>query len=434
MTLTLPVLADYIDPAYIAVAILLLTVVLFLSEKISAALTCILASVLFVVTGVATFTTAFSGLINTTVIMVFGILIVGEAMLTSGLARLIGNWCIRLSRGNVRLFIFWGMLAIGLLSMWMDNTTMLAVFLSIIIGAKAAQERWRVLDMVLPICLSSMLGGGATLVGCTVNLTGQAVLEGLTGMSFTMFDFSKVGMILWALQMLYCNTVGFRLGQRIWGARSDNGLVEGASELAQLDSRKILLTCFVLLLIMFCFVTQIFTVGITALLCASLCCLFGLVDFKEMMKKLPWELLLRLGGMMSIAACLNGSGFNQLIADLFIHAFGGSINPHLLFAASVLIPLLLSQVMGNSATVTVILTPLIPVVTGMGYSPLPFAMGVIYAASYAFMTPIAGGCIGLSLSGGYEFKDYIKYTGPLTVLIYIAIVVLVPLFFPFTAA
>lgn len=431
MTITFPVLANYVDPAYIAVAILFLAIVLFLTEKISSALTCIIASVLFVITGVANFSTAFSGLTNTTVIMVFGILIVGEAMMSSGLAKLIGLWCIRFSKGNVRLFIFWGMLAIGLLSMWMDNTTMLAVFLSIILGAKAAQKEWRILDMVLPICLSSMLGGGATLVGCTVNLTGQAVLEGLTGMSFTMFDFSKVGIPLWLITVAYCNTVGFRLGQKIWGDRPDDGLMEGGSELAEMDTNKILLTCFVLLLMLFCFVTQIFTVGITALICAILCVLFKLVDFKVMMKKLPWELLLRLAGMMSIAACLNGSGFNKLVADAFIKAFGDNINPYLLFSVAVFISLMLSQVMGNSATVTVILTPLIPVVMGMGYSPLPFSMGVIYAASSAFMTPIAGSCIGLSLSGGYEFRDYIKYTGPLTLLIYISILLMVPLFFPF---
>ena len=56
--------------------------------------------------------------------------------------------------------------------------------------------------------------------------------------------------------------------------------------------------------------------------------------------------------------------------------------------------------------------------------------GITLAASIACCTPLAAAQITMTQVAGYEFADYFKYCFPLTVICYIAIIVVVPFFFP----
>jgi di/tricarboxylate transporter len=65
-------------------------------------------------------------------------------------------------------------------------------------------------------------------------------------------------------------------------------------------------------------------------------------------------------------------------------------------------------------------------------SPYPMMMGVSLAASAAFMTPFSHKANLLVMgAGGYRSSDYLKVGTPLTILVFILLVALVPVFFPF---
>ena len=74
---------------------------------------------------------------------------------------------------------------------------------------------------------------------------------------------------------------------------------------------------------------------------------------------------------------------------------------------------------------------ILPIVTGLGYDPLAVTMALTMGSSFAWMTPIAGACIGITYSSGYRFTDYARYTGLLTVLMWAVAVIWLPLAFPF---
>ena len=68
----------------------------------------------------------------------------------------------------------------------------------------------------------------------------------------------------------------------------------------------------------------------------------------------------------------------------------------------------------------------------LGISPYPLMMGVSLAASAAFMTPFSHKANLLVMgAGGYRSSDYLKVGTPLTVMIFILLVVMVPIFFTF---
>ena len=69
--------------------------------------------------------------------------------------------------------------------------------------------------------------------------------------------------------------------------------------------------------------------------------------------------------------------------------------------------------------------------TSMGLSPYGLMMAVAVAASASFMTPVSHPANILVMGpGGYRFTDYLKVGGLLTLVIFVVIMVVLPLFWP----
>ncbi|MDR1182977.1 MAG: anion permease [Bacteroidales bacterium] len=420
------------SPAIISSIILVFLVVLFITELIPFTATAILGCVLFAVTGVAEYNDVFSGFAHNNVIMLIGILIVADAMINSGLATLIGDYCIKLSRNNEKRFIFFTCIAIYLMSMWLDNTSIFAIFLSIMVSVSSVNKNFRLINMAMPVVICAMVGGASTLIGCVVNIAGQSVITNMTEYEFGIFDFTKAGIPFFLITLVYVMTIGMNFSKRTWNDRKNEEIdTSQITKLFEADARRIVLILFVLLVMIAGFVTAVFPTGLIAMIAALLCQIFRLVDIKKTLRVINWDVIVRLAAMMGIVKALEVSGFNKMLSDLFITHFGNNTSPYVILIISTVISMAISQVMSNTATVLILLPPILAVTNGLGYNPLPFALAVIYGASLAFMMPTAGVCIGLSMIAGYKFKDYFRYSWLLSVLLAIGIIVLVPIFFPF---
>ena len=420
--------------------ILLITVFLYVTKLISVTATSVLAIVLFAATGAAQFSTCVSGFSNNSVIMLFGVLIVGRAMLQSGLADLIGQTALKLSCGNEKRFLLYIMLSMGVLSMFIDNTTCVAVFLPIMAAAVAQSNgEMRFMNLVMPASIAAMIGGGCLLIGCTVNLNAQTVLVGYTGYEFSMFDFTKACVPAFIACVAYVMLSGYRRGCRIWGSEMRAELEKeivanlGANQStnAQIDKAKCLKMTAALLVMIALFLFSKFPLGISANIAALLCIALKLVDIKDAVQHMDWEVVVRLGCALGLAGALKECGFCEMISDAFISTFGTSIPPILILVVVIVVSNIMSQFMGNSTVVLLLGAAILPIVDGLGINPMTITMGLVYGASFAFMTPIAGACIGVSYAAGYEFNDYAKYTYPLTLLIYIVGSLWLPIAFPF---
>jgi hypothetical protein len=63
--------------------------------------------------------------------------------------------------------------------------------------------------------------------------------------------------------------------------------------------------------------------------------------------------------------------------------------------------------------------------------PRPFAIGITLAASCSFITPLEPSCVLVYGPGHYRFTDFFRLGTPLTALMVAALVVLVPIVYPF---
>jgi di/tricarboxylate transporter len=93
---------------------------------------------------------------------------------------------------------------------------------------------------------------------------------------------------------------------------------------------------------------------------------------------------------------------------------------------------LASQMMPNPA-VAVLLAPIaINTAADLGVSPYPLMMTVAIAASAAFLSPVGHPANLLVMGpGGYRFSDYIKVGLPLTLVVLVVVMLVMPIFWPF---
>jgi len=108
------------------------------------------------------------------------------------------------------------------------------------------------------------------------------------------------------------------------------------------------------------------------------------------------------------------------------------MGPLVMVAGIYLLASILTEFVTNNA-VAIILTPIVVAIAeSLGISPRPFIVAVMFAASASFCTPIGYQTNTYVFgAGGYKFSDFLRVGVPLNALLFVAAVVLIPIFWPF---
>ncbi len=185
------------------------------------ATTAILGCAVMVIFGVCDFKTAFGQFALSTVILTIGVMVIGAAIAETGLAQTIGNWIIKISKGSEVKLMIGTYIVSALMSAFLTNSAVLAIFIPIIIGISKANPEIKAKNLIMPIAIACVVGGASTLVGSTQQMTAQGLLEETGERVFKTFDFTLVGGILLVVGLLYCLFIGRKRGEKIWGNRTD---------------------------------------------------------------------------------------------------------------------------------------------------------------------------------------------------------------------
>lgn len=424
-------------------------IVLFVSEKLPMATTAILGSALMVVFGVASFADVFGQFASSSVILVISVMVVGQAMFDTGLARLIGSGILRLTGNSEKRILLIATTVCSLISAFMSNVATLAMFISVLYNLNTQRQRVDLRNLLLPVAMGSVVGGVCTLIGSAPQMVAQGLLEEAVGKGLGFFDYAIVGIFLVIALVIYVYFIGYPLGKRIWGNRAlseeelaEIGAMEQSASLeqsrydgetpAQRKRRRtkmwIMAVIFVLMGIFF-FLEPV-PIAIVGALAALACIVTGCINQKEALKRISWSSVGKLAGCLGIMQAVNKSGGGKLIAQAVFAVIGYEIPPELLFILMCALTMLLSEFLTNSTAVLIVLPMAISVAPEMGLNIHSFAMGITLASSVALATPLSCTPLTMITGYGYRFRDYVKYSLPLDLIQLILIIVLVPLFFP----
>ena len=150
---------------------------------------------------------------------------------------------------------------------------------------------------------------------------------------------------------------------------------------------------------------------------------------EEAYRRVEWKVLILIGALLSLGAAMETSGAGQFLAQKLIGVVGAESRYALLTCFFVL-TVALTQPMSNQAAALVVLPIAIQTGLQIGANPRAFGMMVAVAASCSYLTPLEPSCLMVYGPGKYQFADFFRVGMPLTVLIYLLAILLVPLVWP----
>ena len=168
-----------------------------------------------------------------------------------------------------------------------------------------------------------------------------------------------------------------------------------------------------------------------ALIGAAVVVLTGCITSDEAYKSIEWPILVLIFGMLAISIAMRSSGLDRMLA-VQLAELGQGLSPWMMLSLVILITSIATELLSNNA-IAVLFTPVvIGLAQQMGVDPRPFVVGVMFAASCSFATPIGYQTNTLVYSAGnYRFSDFARLGIPMNIITWLLCSVLIPLFWPF---
>jgi di/tricarboxylate transporter len=154
-----------------------------------------------------------------------------------------------------------------------------------------------------------------------------------------------------------------------------------------------------------------------------------LITMEEAYDLIDWRLLILIAGMTSFGLAMRKTGAAEYLAGLIV-GWTGELPVTVLLLAFAVLTILLTQPMSNAAAALVVLPVAMNTATKLGHDPRAFAVLVTLSASLSFITPFEPSCLIVYGPGRYRFRDFLVCGLPLTVLVVVVLMILVPLLWP----
>ena len=156
--------------------------------------------------------------------------------------------------------------------------------------------------------------------------------------------------------------------------------------------------------------------------------LVGILTTEQAYSSVSWKTVFLVAGILPMGIALTKTNAAGIMADGVV-ALLGPFGPLALLAGLFMATMLLVQAM-NGAAVAAIMGPIgISVAQQVGINPRAMTMGIALATSMAFITPLGHPVNILVMSpGGYSFRDFMKIGLPLTIILFVVVMIFLPIF------
>lgn len=392
----------------------------WMTEAIPLPATSLLPVVLFPLSGALPAAQALRPYASDIVFLFMGGFMIGLAMQRWNLHRRIALAIVRAVGTAPRRLVAGFMLATAALSLWISNTAaavmLLPVGISVIAllrrhtdpvdASAAAGLRDFSTCLMLGIAYAASIGGLGTLIGSPPNLVLANFARAELGQDITMLDWMRYGIplvtVLLPVTWLYLTRIVFPLEVKVPAGAA----AEIDAELAGLGrwsrGERIVAVVFVCTAVGWILRPKLAAwTGIGAL-SDSLIAMVGAlalfllpVDWRarvfaldwDTAQRLPWGILLLFGGGLSLAAAISANGVDAWLASGFSGLQGVRMLWVMLAATTLVI--FLTELSSNTAVANTFIPILAAAAIGLGIDPMPVLFAAAFAASCAFMLPVA---------------------------------------------
>ena len=415
----------------IALIIMLVTIILFATEKLPLAVVAIFSALAMAIFGCISYSDALAGFSNTATLMVIGLCIIGEAFFTTGLADDISHMFLRMKNLTEGKFIVVAALVSTLLSCFLVGMIVLAIFLPVI-DALASKTNGVITrkNTYLPVAIGAVFGGNLSSIGSSsmINASGQLAAS-YYGRPLNFFEPFPLAAASCGVFILVLILVTKKFQHKFFDFEEPPMHAEPEQIAVHTDERQeskkapVWKKWFTLLTLVACVVSFIVgaNFGAFSMLGAFILIAFGCIDIKHAMRNLSWETVFVVVGTLGFAKGVSDSGAGRVIAETLLKICGPmSGNAFFMCVLMLFLATLISNFMANNATVGILVPIALSIAQVLGASPVVFVLACGIGANLSVMTPICTSTITITASCGYRFRDYVKYGGLFNVLAFAA--------------
>ena len=393
---------------------------LWISEAIPFAVTALLPVVLFPFAGICNVTVAAAPYANPVIFLFLGGILIANGLQRSCLHKRIALKIICLAGTRQSALIAGFLVASAFLSMWVSNTAvalmMLPIAISVIVLFRAQNDTSFAPALVLTVAYGSSIGGMSTLVGTAPN----AILSGFMlenyGVTISFLGWMLLALppvlILLGLAWLVLTKLAFRVkGNAVEDAgdllRVETGSL-GPMNVGELGVMVVFFATAGLWLARGFLQSWVpWLTDATISMAGGIALFFLPLDRtwsssildQETLKKIPFDVLLLIGGGLSLAAAIHTNGLAAWIGS-FAHQ-AASLPAPAVVCSILFIIICLAELTSNTATTSAFLPVGAALAAGLNLPPLPLLAGIALASSCGFMLPVSTPPNAIVFSSGY---------------------------------
>jgi len=175
-------------------------------------------------------------------------------------------------------------------------------------------------------------------------------------------------------------------------------------------------------------------IAVAAVVGGSIMVLTGCLTMEEAYRAIDWRAIFLIAGMLPLGTAMQDSGAANYLADQVMLLLGDA-GPWPVIAGLYVLTAMATMIIPTAALVVLMSPIVLSAMSEMGFAPETAMMAVAMAASASFTSPISHPANILVMGpGGYRFVDYIKVGVPLTIVVFITVMFLLPVLWPLSPA
>jgi len=385
-----------------------LMAVFWISEILPFPVTALLPLVLFPAAGIASVSAAAAPFSNQVIYLFLGGILIALAMESTNLHRRIALRIIGMAGFGQRAVVGGFLMAAFFVSMWVNNTAVTVMMLPIAVSVlrlfQREEDRSFAPALVLAVAYGASIGGMSTLVGTAPNAILAGFLEETHGIELGFLGWMilalPVSLLLAVTTWLVLTRLAFRVSpEPLPGGREILTREHAALGPMSREQKTVAVVFFITasLWIARGFLEEWLPwLNDTTIAMAGGISLFILpvrrgsperiLAWNDALK-IPWDVLVLIGGGLSLAAAIQKNGVAEWIGG-FTQALGWLPTAAVVFLVVLLI-VWFTEITSNAATTSTFLPIVAAMAVALGESPVMLSAAVALSSSCAFMLPVA---------------------------------------------
>jgi len=198
------------------------------------------------------------------------------------------------------------------------------------------------------------------------------------------------------------------------------------------DTRRAPLAAFIMLAVVVTVMMGKAPISIAAVIGGTVMVLLGCLSMEQAYRAIDWRAIFLIAGMLPLGTAMQSTGAAEFLADQ-VMLYLGDAGPWPVIMGLYILTAMATMIIPTAALVVLMSPIVLSAMSDLGLAPETAMMAVAMAASASFTSPISHPANILVMGpGGYRFVDYLKVGVPLTIVVFITVMVLLPMLWPLT--